>query len=212
MDISIISKLVLDLANSKDVVFDSEITEIVKKQYPSFNDAYKNILIKQLRDMGIIYTYDVNMFKAYRGRVAFTPFINSNVEGKLNTFRSQNDFAISYFDTSIYNQLSSLQSVRSYLFIGVEAFAANYLIDKMEKEGKRVVTSNDLSKLRKLAASVEEHFLRRETAQEFLYIVCCSLASEELTSGDIEEGDTKGGLAEVDGREEVILFIVEDIV
>ena len=80
----------------------------------------------------------------------------------------------------------------------------------VELEGEELCAEEALEVL--LAASVEEHFLRRETAQEFLYIVCCSLASEELTSGDIEEGDTKRGLAEVDGREEVILFIVEDIV
>ena len=62
------------------------------------------------------------------------------------------------------------------------------------------------------ASPVEEDFLGREITQELLHIVCRSLASEELTCGDIKESDTKRCLAEMDGSEEVVFLIVEDIV
>ena len=62
------------------------------------------------------------------------------------------------------------------------------------------------------ASPVEEDLLGREITQELLHIVCRSLASEELTCGDIKEGDTKRCLAEVDGSEEVVFLVIENVV
>ena len=63
-----------------------------------------------------------------------------------------------------------------------------------------------------LATSVEKYLLGREVAEKFLNIVRGSLACQELTSRDVQEGHTKRSLAKVDGCEEIVLLIVQHIV
>lgn len=158
MDIRTISNAVLSRANSKDVIFYPEIVEIIKSLYPGFNEDYKNIVIKQLRDSGIIYSYDTGKYKAYKNRKPFVFARNEEIEKQLSFYRGDKDFSISYFDSSFFNKLCSLQSTKSYLFIGVEYYVVNYLSDRMEKDKKNVIVTNDLAKLRKFYSGIDFDF------------------------------------------------------
>ena len=77
-------------------------------------------------------------------------------------------------------------------------------------EGEELSAKEALKVL--FARPVEEDFLGREVAQKLLHIVCRSLASEELTCGNIKEGNTKRCLAEMDGSEKVVFLVIEDVV
>ena len=142
--------LIKKYALNKDVVSDSEIISLVKKAQPTFNDKYRNILIKDLRDKNIIYSYDTNLYKAYRNRKRFIPSRNEKLERNIASIKGKNDLLISCFDSSFFNELSSLQSVKTYIYIGIESYAINYIIDRIDKSGKQAITSNDLAKLRKM--------------------------------------------------------------
>ena len=63
-----------------------------------------------------------------------------------------------------------------------------------------------------LALPFVEHLLGLEIADELLHIVVGALATEELAGGNVEERHAAGGLAEVDGTEEVVLLVVEHVV
>ena len=158
MDISRLSKIVLDYTIKKDYITDSEILSFAMKCFPNFNTSFKNIIISLLMEEKVIYAYDLNRYKAYGKRKEFVPYKNESVEKQLLNYIGDKELKISYFDSSFYNSLSSLQSVKSYLFVGVETYAVNFLIDKFEKDGKKVITSSDLAKLRKLFSGIEFHF------------------------------------------------------
>lgn len=48
--------------------------------------------------------------------------------------------------------------MKNYLFVGIESYAVNYLIDKIEKDNKKAITSNDLAKLKKLFSGINLNF------------------------------------------------------
>ena len=60
--------------------------------------------------------------------------------------------------------------------------------------------------------TIVEHLLRLERAHELLHIVVGALAHQEFACRDIEEADATGCLSEVDGTEEVVLFVVQHVV
>ncbi len=59
---------------------------------------------------------------------------------------------------------------------------------------------------------VIEHLFRSKVTNELLHIVVGTLTGEELTRRDIEEADAACCLAEVDGSEEVVLLVVQDVI
>lgn len=158
MEISNLSKIIIEYARHKDFITDSEIITLAKKCYPNFNCSFKNILIAMLMDENVIYSYNLNIYKVYGRRKEFEPYRNSIVEKQLLKYLGDKQLVISYFDSSFYNSLSSLQSMKSYLFVGVESYAINYLLDKIEKDDKKAIVSSDLAKLRKLFAGIEFDF------------------------------------------------------
>ena len=158
MDISSLSRKIIDYGNRSDLITDTDILLFAKQCYPNFNESFKNILIAMLVDERIIYCYDLNIYKTYRNRKEFVPYQNASVEKQLKRYLSDKKLIISYFDSSFYNSLSSLQSMKSYLFIGIESYATDFLLDKIEKDNKKVITSNDLAKLRKLFTGIEFGF------------------------------------------------------
>lgn len=158
MDISRLSKIVLEHAIKKDYITDSEILSFAAQCYPNLNTSFKNIIIAALMEEKVIYPYDLNHYKAYGKRKEFVPHKNELVERQLLNYLGDKELKISYFDSSFYNALSSLQSMKNFLFIGVESYATNYLIDRIEKDNKKVIISSDLAKLRKLFSGIEFHF------------------------------------------------------
>ncbi len=158
MDLSSLSKIILDYGEKKDFITDMEILSFAKQCYPSFNDSFKNILIAALMDNKVIYSYDFNVYKVYRHRREFIPYQNASIERQLLRYSANKQLKISYFDSSFYNSLSSLQSMKSYLFVGVESYAINYLVDKIEKDNKKAIVSSDLVKLKKLFSGIEIDF------------------------------------------------------
>ena len=56
--------------------------------------------------------------------------------------------------------------------------------------------------------AVKKNLLRLDAAQQFFHIVIGALARQELTCGDIQESHTTGTLAEMHGRQEVVLLVV----
>ncbi|MBQ7995951.1 MAG: hypothetical protein IJ247_07070 [Bacilli bacterium] len=158
MGIERLSKIVLKYAEKKDYITDSEILSFARRCYPGFNTSFKNIVISMLMQEKVIYSYNLNQYKAYGKRKDFVPYKSTIVEKQLFSYTGDKELKISYFDSSIYNSLSSLQSMKNYLFIGVESYAVNYLVDKIEKSGKKAISSNDLSKLRKLFSGIEFDF------------------------------------------------------
>lgn len=158
MDISKLSKIILDYGNKKDFISDAEILSFAKECYPNFNPSFKNILISMLMEDKVIYSYDRNTYKVYRDRKEFICYENEAIEKQLIKYISDKQLKVSYFDSSIFNSLSSLQSIKSYIFVGVESYAVNYLLDKMEKSNKKTITTNDLAKLRKLFSGVHFDF------------------------------------------------------
>lgn len=158
MDISNLSKIILDYAEKKDFITDSEILFCINKCYPNFNISFKNIVISMLMEDKIIYSYDLNKYKIYKEKIAYIPYRNEIIEKKLIKYLENKQIQISYFDSAFYNSFSTLQSVKNYLFIGVQSYAINYLIDKIEKDNRKAITSNDLSKLRKLFSGIDFDF------------------------------------------------------
>ena len=158
MDIKNLSKIILDYAKSRDFITDSEILMLAKRCYPSFNSSFKNILIAVLMAEKVIYCYDFHVYKVYGTRKQFVPYKNMMVEKRLLRYLTDKQLRASYFDSSFFNSLSSLQSMRSYLFVGVESHALNYIMDKMAKDNKKAITSNDLARLRKLFPEIQFDF------------------------------------------------------
>ena len=62
------------------------------------------------------------------------------------------------------------------------------------------------------AGAVEEHLLGGEVAKQLLHIVHRPLVGEKLAGGDVEEAHPAGVFAELHGREEVVLLVVEHVV
>lgn len=158
MDLSRLSKIILDCAEERDFITDSEIVSFAKQCYPNFNSSFKNILIAMLMEDKIIYSYDLNIYKTYKNRKEFIPYQNKAVEKQLLNYLGDKQLEISYFSSSFYNSLSSLQSMKTYLFIGVESYAVNYLLDRIEKDNKKAIISSDFIKLRKLFSGIEFDF------------------------------------------------------
>lgn len=150
MNIDSISKRVLDYASRNDVIFYHEIMEIIIDENPAFNKDFRNIIIKELRDRGIIYSYNIGVYKAYKNRIPYTFHKDSLIEKNLLGYVADSGLDVTYYNTSLFNQFCSLQSTTNYLMVGVESFAVNYLQDKMEKDKKKVVTSNDLARLKRI--------------------------------------------------------------
>lgn len=158
MDLNNLSEIILDYGNTVDYITDVEILSFAKQCYPNFNPSFKNILISMLMDEKVVYCYDLNIYKVYGKRKMFAPYQNATVEKQLLKYLGDKQLKFSYFDSSVYNSLSSLQSMKSYLFVGVESYAVNYLLDKIEKDNKKVITSTDLAKLRKLFYGINLSF------------------------------------------------------
>ena len=158
MDISCLSKKILNHGEKNDFITDVEILLFAKECYPNFNFSFKNILIATLMEDGIIYSYDFNIYKVYRNRKKYVPYQNKSVERQLLRYISDKQLKVSYFDSSFYNSLSSLQSMKNYLIVGVESHATNYLVDRIEKDNKKAIVTSDLAKLRKLFSGIEFKF------------------------------------------------------
>lgn len=149
MNIDSISKRVLDYANHNDVIFYDEIMEIIIDENPAFNKDYRNIIIKELRDQGVIYSYNTGVYKAYKNRIPYNFHKDALIEKNLLKYVADSGIDITYYNTSLFNQFCSLQSTTNYLIVGVESYAINFLQDKMEKDKKKVIISNDLAKLKR---------------------------------------------------------------
>ena len=158
MNTNILSKIILEFAEKKDFLTDSEIVLLAKKCDPDFNPLFKNILIASLMEAKIIYAYNLSRYKLYKERKEFVPYQDIEVERQLSTYIEDKHLKISYFHSSFYNSLSSLQIIKSYLFVCVESYAVDFLVDKVKKDNKKVITSNDLAKLRKLFSGIEFDF------------------------------------------------------
>ena len=158
MDISNICRIVKEYAEKKDTISDSEIISLAKQYYPKFNSSFKNIFISMLLEEKAIYSYDLNVYKAYHHRKSFLPYQNATIEKSLSKYVNDKQIKLSYFDTSFYNSLSSLQSVKNYLVVGIESFAINYIMDRIEKDNKQIINSGDLAKLRKLFSGINLDF------------------------------------------------------
>lgn len=158
MNISSLSKIILDYGEKNDFITGDDILSFIKKCYPNFNCSYKNIIIAMLMNEKIIYAYDLNVYKTFKKRIEFIPYQNKALESQLEKFIKDKNIIISYFNSSFYNSLSSLQSINNYLFLGVESYAVNYLVNQIEKNNKKVVLSNDLAKLRKLLSDLNHNF------------------------------------------------------
>lgn len=158
MELDSLSKIILDYTKERDYITDNEILSFAKQCYPDFNPSFKNILIAMLMDNKVVYSYDFNIYKIYRNRRAFIPYQNAVVEKQLIKYLDDKQLKISYFNSSFFNSLSSLQSTRSYLFVGIESYAVNYLMDRIEKDNKQTIVSSDLAKLRRFFTGVEFHF------------------------------------------------------
>ena len=63
-----------------------------------------------------------------------------------------------------------------------------------------------------LVVALIQNLLRREVAEQLFDIVSCSLAGDELTGRDVEEGYSAGGFTEMYGGKEVVLLVVEHVV
>ena len=68
-----------------------------------------------------------------------------------------------------------------------------------------------LLKLR-LHGTIIKHLFRLEVAHQLLHIVGRTLTGEEFSRRDVEEAYATSSLAEMDGSEEVVLLIVQDVV
>ena len=68
-----------------------------------------------------------------------------------------------------------------------------------------------LLKLR-LHGTIIKHLFRLEVAHQLLYIVGRTLTGEEFSRRDVEEAHATSSLAEMDGSEEVVLLVVQDVV
>ena len=158
MDISNLSKVIKEYAGRRDFITDSEILSLAKECYPNFNVSFKNILIAMLMEDKVIYSYDLNIYKVYGNRKEFIPYQNPLVEKQFSKYLTEKQLRVSYFDSMFYNSLSSLQSMKNYLFVGIESYAVNYLVDKLEKDDKNVITSSDFAKLRKLFTGIKFDF------------------------------------------------------
>ena len=60
--------------------------------------------------------------------------------------------------------------------------------------------------------AVKKNLLRLEAAQQFFHIVVGALARQELARRDVEKSHTAGSLAEMHGRQEVVLLVVQHVV
>ena len=158
MDINAISKKIKEYAEGRDYVTDREIFSLAKECLPNFNSSFKNILISMLMGEGVIYSYNLHIYKIYGKRNEFIPYQDIDVERRLIKYLGDKQIKISYFVSSLFNSLSSLQSMKTYLFVGAESYAINYLLDKIEKDNKKVIASTDLAKLRKLFPGIELGF------------------------------------------------------
>ena len=158
MDINAISNKIKKYAEGRDYVTDKEIFSLAKECYPNFNSSFKNILISTLMDEGVIYSYNLHIYKIYGKRNEFIPYQDKDTEKRLIKYLGDKQIKISYFASSLFNSLSSLQSMKTYLFVGVESYAINYLLDKIEKDNKKVIASTDLAKIRKLFSGIELGF------------------------------------------------------
>ena len=63
-----------------------------------------------------------------------------------------------------------------------------------------------------VACAVVDYFLRLEILYHLCYILVSALSAHELSCADVEQGDAEHPLAECYGAQEVVLFLVEDIV
>ena len=59
---------------------------------------------------------------------------------------------------------------------------------------------------------LEEDLLRHDTVQQFIHIFAGALSRQELARGDIQEGNTRHFLLEMDRRKEVVLLVVQYII
>ena len=158
MDINKLSALINDYFKNNDVITDVEIITLVKQCYPNFNFSYKSILIEKLISKRIIYCYNLNVYKVYRKRKEFVPYQNKSIEKQLIKYIREKDIKISYFNSSFYNSLTLLQSMKNYIFIGVESYAVDYLVNKIEKDHKKIIATTKLASLRQILSNVELNF------------------------------------------------------
>lgn len=137
---------------AKYFVSSIELIDLLSKSINNFKREYKNIYIKELCDQGIIYAYDVDKYKAYKNRKKYNPLVDEKLIKFLTNIKKDKNVTISYFDTSFYNSLSYLQSLKKYIYIGVESYAFEYISSKMMELGKEVISSSDLHNSKKILA------------------------------------------------------------
>ena len=140
------------IVTSDDIVF------LYRKYCDGFYGDYKNILIKRLCDEGHIYSYGFGTYKAYSGRIKYKPYRNKNIENMINGIISNKGINMAYFNTAIFNELSSLQSFVNYDFLEIESFGIKYLEDYLIKKGKKVIDSRDYVTLKRIYKAIDFDF------------------------------------------------------
>lgn len=97
MDINAISKKIKEYAEGRDYVTDREIFSLAKECLPNFNSSFKNILISMLMGEGVIYSYNLHIYKIYGKRNEFIPYQDIDVERRLIKYVGDKQIKISYF-------------------------------------------------------------------------------------------------------------------
>ena len=144
------SRKFLSYISDCDVISGSEILSILRNGSQGSKYKYKNLVIKDLCDEGIVYKYTQNLYKPFHNRKKFIPEKNQQFEKCVFPIVKNKNIEISYFDTKVYNSLSSLQATKSFILVLVEGYAENYLIDRLKKLNKEVITSKEFYTLSSL--------------------------------------------------------------
>ena len=80
----------------------------------------------------------------------------------------------------------------------------------VQLECKELVT--EITFKHQVFATFKKNFLRGKVIQQFVYIIKRSFCSKEFTGRNIEKSNSTGSLSEMNGSQEVILFIVQNII
>ncbi len=150
-------------AKKKDIITEEELLCFLEGNIPNFDIDYKNKYIKKLYDLNMLYCYydpidRSRLFKPCKNKCKYISEIDEEVEKDLLPIIKEKDIETCYFNSSFFNSLSSLQAIKSYKYIGVKSYAEEYVISKIEKKQKSIISSRDYVKLSKLFGGIKFDF------------------------------------------------------
>ncbi len=152
--------IIEEFIQNKKIIYEEELKEYFFRLFPKKSEKYFNYYLMELYRNNILYKFDSNIWKSSKNKHKFEMNLFIDIDVRTQLEKICPAIIISFYNTSIFNNFTSLQLQHNVNIIEVYSYAKEMVFNVLLNNGKFVVFEEDYNIVNKYVNSADVYVIK----------------------------------------------------